>query len=105
MSNELSTPKILNCPSDSRTLAANAPATNFEQLVNFSAGTATAPPAATATSVQYISYFVSGDAQEANPQMILMGDYNIGSTTGTTAATTNGFGPQTTCDWNTDWRQ
>ena len=97
MSNELSTPKILNCPSDSRTLAPNSPATNFTEMIATPA-TASAPAFANATTVQYISYFVSGDAQEANPQMILMGDYNIGSTTGTTAATTNGFGPQTT--WN-----
>ncbi|MGA2868604.1 MAG: prepilin-type N-terminal cleavage/methylation domain-containing protein [Verrucomicrobiota bacterium] len=98
MSNELSTPKILNCPSDSRTLAVNSPATNFEELVNNQAGTATTPPAATLASVEYISYFVSGDAVESNPQMLLMGDYNIGSTTGTTAAVTNNFGGQTT--WN-----
>ncbi len=97
MSNELSTPKILNCPSDSRTLAPNSPATNFTEMIATPA-TATAPAFANATTVQYISYFVSGEAQEANPQMILMGDYNIGSTTGTAAAVTNGFGPQTYWD-------
>jgi prepilin-type N-terminal cleavage/methylation domain-containing protein len=96
MSNELSTPKILYCPSDSRTLAAGAPATNFEQLVNYSAAS---PPLPTATTIQYISYFVSGDAVEANPQMLLMGDYNIGTTTGTTAAVTNNFGPQPSGGW------
>ena len=99
MSNELSTPKILNCPSDSRTIAPNSPATNFEQLVNYSAGSATAPPQGNATTIQYISYFVSGDAAEANPQMLLMGDYNIGTTTGTTAAVTNNFGPQVAGGW------
>jgi prepilin-type N-terminal cleavage/methylation domain-containing protein len=93
MSNELSTPKILECPSDSRTLV-SAPATNFAEIVNNSAGTTTTPPAASASSVQYIGYFVSGDAVESNPQMLLMGDYNIGSTTGTTPAVTNGLGPQ-----------
>jgi len=104
MSNELSTPKILNCPSDSRTLAVNSPATNFAQIVNFT-GNATTLPAATATTVQYISYFVSGDAVEANPQMLLMGDYNIGTTTGTTAAVTNGFGAQPNGGWafNSVW--
>lgn len=96
MSNELSTPKILNCPSDSRTIAPNSPATNFEQLVNYSAAS---PPLPTATTIQYISYFVSGDAAEANPQMLLMGDYNIGTTTGTTAAVTNNFGPQVAGGW------
>lgn len=94
MSNELSTPKILNCPSDSRTIAPNSPATNFEQLVNYSAGSATAPPQGNATTIQYISYFVSGDAAEANPQMLLMGDYNVGVSVGTTAAVTNGLGTQ-----------
>jgi prepilin-type N-terminal cleavage/methylation domain-containing protein len=98
MSNELSTPKILNCPSDSRTLAPNSPATNFTELVA-TAGNTTTPPFANATTVQYISYFVSGDAVEANPQMILMGDYNIGTTTGTTAAITNGLGAQPTGGW------
>jgi prepilin-type N-terminal cleavage/methylation domain-containing protein len=93
MSNELSTPKILNCPSDSRTLAVNAPATNFEQLVNYT-GSSTTPGSATATTVQYISYFVSGDAVESNPQMIMMGDYNVGLSVGTAAAITNGFGSQ-----------
>jgi prepilin-type N-terminal cleavage/methylation domain-containing protein len=98
MSNELSTPKILYCPSDSRTLAVNSPATNFAQIVN-STGNATTLPTATAATVQYISYFVSGDAVEANPQMLLMGDYNIGTTTGTTAAVTNGFGAQPSGGW------
>jgi prepilin-type N-terminal cleavage/methylation domain-containing protein len=97
MSNELSTPKILNCPSDSRTLAPNSPATNFTEMIA-TAATATTPAFANATTVQYISYFVSGDAVEANPQMILMGDYNIGVSVGTAAAITNGFGPQTY--WN-----
>jgi prepilin-type N-terminal cleavage/methylation domain-containing protein len=99
MSNELSTPKILNCPSDSRTLAPNSPATNFSELVTLNSGSATTPPTATATTVQYISYFVSGDAVEANPQMLLMGDYNIGTTTGTTAAVTNNFGSQPAGGW------
>jgi prepilin-type N-terminal cleavage/methylation domain-containing protein/prepilin-type processing-associated H-X9-DG protein len=63
MSNELSTPKILNCPSDTK-----SPATSWT-------------PAA-APSVQFtaanLSYFVSGDASDSYPQMILDGDRNIG---------------------------
>ena len=88
MSNELSTPKILTCPSDSRTLV-SAPGTNFNEIA--SGGTTTTPPAANSSSVQFISYFVSGDANEGNPQMLLIGDYNIGSTTTgtTTPAPTN----------------
>jgi prepilin-type N-terminal cleavage/methylation domain-containing protein len=94
MSNELSTPKIIYCPSDVRTLAPNAPATNFNEIYATLPSPTTAG-SANATTVQYISYFVSGDAVEANPQMLLIGDYNIGSTTGTTAANTNGLGANT----------
>ena len=55
MSNELSTPKILICPADTRT-AAN----NFTRLKN-----------------QNISYFVGLEANDMNPQMFLDGDRNI----------------------------
>ena len=55
MSNELSTPKILICPADTRT-AAN----NFPRLKN-----------------QNISYFVGLEANDMNPQMFLDGDRNI----------------------------
>ncbi|MGC9941818.1 MAG: prepilin-type N-terminal cleavage/methylation domain-containing protein [Verrucomicrobiota bacterium] len=88
MSNELSTPKILACPSDIRTLV-NQPATNFYQIA-IPNGNST--PAANSSSVQFISYFVSGDAVEANPQMLLLGDYTIGEGSGansTTPANTN----------------
>jgi len=91
MSNELSTPKILNCPSDSRSPSITVPATNFNEILNV-AGSATKPATADATTVQAISYFVSGDANEGNPQMLLCGDYNIGSTgqaNSTAAAGTN----------------
>jgi prepilin-type N-terminal cleavage/methylation domain-containing protein len=65
LSNELSTPKILICPSDDRTAH-----TNFNiQAGNTAAG-------------QYlanvnISFFVGKDANEGNPQMLLVGDRNI----------------------------
>jgi prepilin-type N-terminal cleavage/methylation domain-containing protein len=76
MSNELSTPKVVYCPSDTaRSVAVNfianpagpGPAANF----NFTNGTE--------------SYFVCGDAADAYPQMILSGDRNLGtvSTLGT----------------------
>ena len=55
MSNELSTPKILFCPADTR-IAAN----NFTRLKN-----------------QNVSYFVGLDANESSPQMFLDGDRNI----------------------------
>jgi len=71
MSNELSTPKILLCTADGDR---GSPATNW---ANF------------ASSINYLSYFVCGDASDVYPQMILTGDRNIGTTTGTTPATTN----------------
>ena len=57
MSNELSTPKILLCPEDTH----RAYATNFS----------------TGFSGANISYFISADAVETYPQMILDGDDNL----------------------------
>jgi prepilin-type N-terminal cleavage/methylation domain-containing protein len=69
MSNELSTPKILYCPSDS----ARSATTNFPSLSNDN---------------QSFSYFVCGDAMEAYPQMIMDGDRNIGTSSQNIPATT-----------------
>lgn len=55
MSNELSTPKILVCPADTRVAAAN-----FVRLKN-----------------QNVSYFVGLDAEDINPQRFLDGDRNL----------------------------
>ena len=55
MSNELSTPKVLICPTDSRLAA-----TNFVFLNNSN-----------------ISFFIGIDAEETDPQMILAGDRNL----------------------------
>ena len=55
MSNELSVPKLLTCPSDNRT-----PASNFSELKDGN-----------------ISYFVGLDASQTNPQSLLAGDRNI----------------------------
>lgn len=55
MSNELSTPTILVCPSDNR-----LPATNFLAFSN-----------------DNLSYFVGLDAAETKPQMFLAGDRNL----------------------------
>jgi prepilin-type N-terminal cleavage/methylation domain-containing protein len=76
MSNELSTPKILLCPSD---VSHNTAATNFGELA---VTTGQAPGCGT----NAISYFVCGDATEAYPQMIMSGDRNVGTTTAGTAA-------------------
>jgi len=69
MSNELSTPKVLYCPSDSQ----RSIGTNFNASI-------TSP-----TTGGFVnnneSYFVSGDAADPYPQMILSGDRNIGTST------------------------
>ena len=68
MSNELSTPKVLYCPSDTL----NSAGSNF--VANVAVGTAVAP-----FYNKNESYFVCGDASDAYPQMILTGDRNIGT--------------------------
>ena len=62
MSNQLTTPKVLACPSDS---SANRPVT-----------------VATTWGISgaNISYFVGGDAVESDPQMLLVGDWNVSPT-------------------------
>jgi prepilin-type processing-associated H-X9-DG protein len=57
MSNELDTPKILVCPADKH----RTPATSFSPGISNS----------------NVSYFVSLDADEAEPQRFLAGDRNI----------------------------
>jgi len=75
MSNELATPKIVACPSDSRTAH-----TNFSTVGTFAAGGA-------GFNNSKVSYFVGRDADESQPQMMLSGDRNIGAT-----LTATGFG-------------
>jgi prepilin-type N-terminal cleavage/methylation domain-containing protein len=81
MSNELSTPKVLFCPSDS----VRSYTTNFTAL-RFNSGN--------------MSYFVCGDAVETYPQMILDGDRNIGTASAQNipATMTNVLGVQWTGD-------
>jgi prepilin-type N-terminal cleavage/methylation domain-containing protein/prepilin-type processing-associated H-X9-DG protein len=58
LSNELSTPRLVLCPADTRTTATNfSLAGGFNNLA--------------------LSYFVAKDASEAAPQMLLFGDRNI----------------------------
>jgi prepilin-type N-terminal cleavage/methylation domain-containing protein len=65
LANELTTPRLLVCPADERTTA-----TNFTMLAgNTAAG-------AYLANVN-ISFFVGKDAQEGNPQMLLVGDRNL----------------------------
>jgi prepilin-type N-terminal cleavage/methylation domain-containing protein len=84
MSNELATAKILFCPSDSIHTAGQGYATNFtyEDLLGIQtapASTATIAPAEGAQALTKISYFIGGDALEADPQSIMAGDCNIGT--------------------------
>ncbi len=77
MSNELSTPKILVCPSDS----GRNQATNFLHLI-----VNATKSGAEKTGNKSTSYIVGYDAQDTFPQMILSGDRNltnnaVGSTT------------------------
>src|ERR1035438_6389279 len=71
MSNELSTPKILYCPSESESSVRQA-ATSF---AGSNVGTANSTPY---TNDLNVSYFIGVDAQETYPQMLLTGDPNLG---------------------------
>jgi len=66
MSNELSTPKVILCPSDNY-VNARYNASNWVDLVNNARGARN----------RAISYTVGFDAQETFPQMMLSGDRNI----------------------------
>jgi len=87
MSNELSTPKVLFCPSDNVHTVNSGYATNFSynDLLDIATPAAGADPATSqygeknSTEGSKISYFVNGDATEANPQDIMTGDDNIGN--------------------------
>jgi len=70
MSNELSTPKVIICPSD----AGRNQASNFFHVINNAGLPATNP---NKTGNKSTSYIVGYDAQETFPQMILSGDRNI----------------------------
>ena len=72
MSNELSTPKILFCPSEYEN-SYRQPSTSF---AGTQVGTANAIPF---TNDLNVSYFIGVDAQETYPQMFLTGDHNLGS--------------------------
>ena len=78
MSNQLSTPKIVICPSDNT--GGRLLATNFQSSF-------------TSNSV---SFFVNGDATENDPQMVMSGDCNVGNgTVSLTAPAGTMFGTDT----------
>jgi prepilin-type N-terminal cleavage/methylation domain-containing protein len=71
-SNELSTPKILFCPSEYES--------SFRQAASSFAGSQANNVAANVlfTNDLNVSYFIGVDAQETSPQMFLTGDHNLG---------------------------
>jgi prepilin-type N-terminal cleavage/methylation domain-containing protein len=73
LSNELNTPKVLNCPADDRSVASVFGIPSVTTQVGF-------------TNNGACSYFVGVDANETYPSMFLMGDRNIGA--GTAGANT-----------------
>jgi prepilin-type N-terminal cleavage/methylation domain-containing protein len=81
MSNELSTPKILYCPSEMDGSSVYSASTFGTSLAN---NTASQIPF---NSNSNISYFVGVDATETMPQMFLDGDHSIGAGTGAAGAT------------------
>jgi len=88
MSNELSTPKILYCPSEYETTVAQATIWGGAGGTVFGGGGA--------GNNNNLSYFVGVDADEINPQMLLTGDHNMGNTgtlaTDNTRPSTAGWG-------------
>ncbi len=72
MSNELSTPKIVNCPADGDRSAS----TNFTVAFNNNS----------------VSYFVGRDCEDGNPQMFLAGDRNVYGPTAAAMTGNNGYG-------------
>ncbi len=89
MSNECSTPKILYCPADSGQgpgpfsgsyLSGSGNMINRTYATNFFVNNLSATVACFSNTPAYLSYFVCGDAAETYPQMIMVGDRNIGTT-------------------------
>ena len=111
MSNELSTPKIVVCPSDER-----SPHSNFTMSVSGNAGVQVAQAATSGSSTDpgpayfnnfKLSYFLGVNAQDSNPQMILAGDRNIWGYLGntTTPPNVNGYGNANSTEFamGTNW--
>ena len=77
LSNELTTPKVLICPSDNRNEA------DYFPYVTFAAnGTPTITGAVVPNQQRYegngnISYFTGTDSQEEQPSMLMLGDRNM----------------------------
>lgn len=89
MSNELSTAKVLACPSDEVTAH-----TNFVMKAGVFQPTPIGPGVTTLCNT-FISYFVGKDATDSQPQMLMAGDRNIMGSMSVkvyNATQNNGFG-------------
>jgi prepilin-type N-terminal cleavage/methylation domain-containing protein len=97
MSNQLSTAKILFCPSDSLAGRTNYSGGFSGNLMLGWANNTTVTSGSTAQS--QVSYFINGDATESDPQMVMSGDCNIGVATAASipAANTTRFTSQQQC--------
>jgi prepilin-type processing-associated H-X9-DG protein len=111
MSNELSTPKILICPSDERTAHSN-----FTMSVSGTAGSLVAQggisgslidPGPSYFNNSKLSYFLGVNARDSTPQMVLAGDRNIQGwyNNSTSPANVNGYGNQNSTEYTmgTNW--
>ena len=79
MSNELSTPKLVICPADS---FHTTTATNFQGPSGTPFGATGGDFNALGGASGRVSFFVAGDATEADPQMTVIGDLNLGNVPG-----------------------
>jgi len=83
MSNECSTPKILYCPADSglgaSSSAGGAYLSGTMMTRNYATNFFAATGSCFSNTPANLSYFVCGDAAETYPQMIMIGDRNIGT--------------------------
>jgi prepilin-type N-terminal cleavage/methylation domain-containing protein/prepilin-type processing-associated H-X9-DG protein len=83
MSNSLTDPKLVFCPSD---IPGKSAATNWIGATPFLFSTGIGPTTA-GQWAPYLSYFLCGDALDIQPQSIMAGDRNIYDTTSTSTTT------------------
>lgn len=89
LSNELATPKVVVCPSDS----SRTSSTNFVGMSGLWYTAIIAPDTTKGIRNGGLSYFVNPDADEGKPQVLLAGDRNITNAT-LIAATAAGYNTQ-----------
>jgi prepilin-type N-terminal cleavage/methylation domain-containing protein len=103
VSNDLSTPKVLYCPSDNYHTVGAGYATNFTYPDVMGLANAATSATSLGTTPTKISYFIDGDATDEDPQMIMSGDCNLGNqqATGGNNTATFRFGGSTTTETGT----